>query len=368
MTIKLHGVATVKDLLQDLKKACGILRKQKEPIYWAKINADDSKALGEKLGATQLPTVFYYKNGEKMKYEGALNEHGLTSWILEGRSLASMPMDLDTLENLRKTEHVFYAYFGPLEGKEFTMYQMIAKHDEFRNFTHTNDPAAIAKYNVKTPNIVAFRQFDEPVVHLTGEYERVNAIQFIREKGIAECIRFHEIDKLNIFRGKSTAVFLIADEEKHKKIIDTFWRAAKEDKSSMIYAYAGVATDDHKFLRKYINVFDKGAPVLCLVHFEVAYGLMRFDYDEDANKLSTDDIKYFVKRFKSGALDRHYYDNQEDKWYHLTQPSTLTFENYEDVVLDTDNDVLVYYFTLNEGERGSRIHKALNKLTYFLSL
>lgn len=292
-----------------------------------------------------------------------LNEHGLVSWVLDGRSLASMPLDLESLENLRKTEYVFYTYFGPLEGKEFNMFQMIAKNDEFRSFAHTNDPAAIEKYKVKTPNIVAFRQFDDQVVHLSGEFERVNALQFVREKGIAECMHFNEIDKLNIFRGKQTAVILIADEEKHKSLIETFCRVAKEDNSPMMYAYAGVATEDHNFLRKYINVHERSVPVLSMVSFEIAYGLMRFDYDGDANKLSTDDIRYFVKRFKSGALDRHYYDNQEDKWYHLTQPSTINFENYEDIILDVDNDVLVYYYSLSGDSNYAKMFKALNKLT-----
>lgn len=176
-------------------------------------------------------------------------------------------------------------------------------------------------------------------------------------------MHFSEVDKLNIFRAKETAVFLIADEEKHKDLIKTFCVAAKEDKSSMMYAYAGITSDEHNYLRKYINVLDKGAPVLAIVTFEVFYGMMRFDYDGDANKLTNEDIMHFVKRFKSGALDRHYYDNQADIWYHLTSPTSVYYDNYENIVLDTDNDVLVYYYSSNNADPNSNYHTAMNKLS-----
>jgi len=114
-----------------------------------------------------------------------MNEFGLTSWIITGTSMSSMEVDLTALDRLREKEYVFYGYFGPTDSKEFKMYQLIAKHDEFRFFVHSNDQEAITKYNIKTPGLVAFRQFDEPIVQL-DEFERVKALTFIREKGIAE--------------------------------------------------------------------------------------------------------------------------------------------------------------------------------------
>lgn len=66
------------------------------------------------------------------------------------------------------------------------MFNMISKFDEHRLFFNSNDKQLIDKYELKTPTIVTFRQFDEPVVKLEGEFERLNVMGFIRDSGKAK--------------------------------------------------------------------------------------------------------------------------------------------------------------------------------------
>lgn len=323
-----------------------------------------NKKTADEFGINGFPTMLYFNNKEEVKYDGAYKEHALVSWIKTGKSESSLPLNLKELEKLKETEHVFYTFFGDLESKEYKLYNMIAKYDEFRFFTHTNDPAAIEKYNVKAPTVVAFRHFDEPIVHLDGPFERINVMNFVREKGKAKCMNFAEIDKLNIFRAKATAVFLIVDDLRHEHLIDVFCSVAKQDDSPLMYAYVSINNKDQKDLREYINVHEREAPILVMINFEVAYGMMRYEYDGDVKGLNHQKLKDFIKRFKSGALERHYYDDQEKMWYHLKAPTTLTYENYNDIVMDTDNDVVVYYYTTNRQEStGVWYQTELNQLS-----
>jgi hypothetical protein len=292
-----------------------------------------------------------------------LKEHAIISWVKTGESKSSIPLTLKELNKMRDSEHVFYTFFGSEDSKEYKMYGMVSKHDDHRVFTHTNDAEAIAKYDVKTPNIVAFRMFDEPVVHLEGEFERVNVLSFIRENGIAKCMYFNEVDKLNIFRAKKTAMFLVVDNVVDPKTAESFCAFAEND-DNMLYSWVSQRDRDQDEVRKHIDVFERGAPALAIVHFDLHYGLMRFEYDGNPKHITHEDLKRFVQRFKTGSLVRHYYDDQDKEWYLVTEPEPLYYENYEDIVLNPSADVLVYYFSTNpEHINGAFYHREVNAVS-----
>ena len=250
---------------------------------------------------------------------------------------------------MKDSEHVLYTFFGDLKSKEFKTYSMIAQHDDFRVFSHTDDPEAFKKYNVKTPNIVAFRHFDEPVVHLKEEFNRINAMDFIREAGIAKCMYFHEVDKLNIFRAKNTALFLILDGTKDQKLQQEFCKFAQKDNSKMLYAWADIHNKEQEDLLKYINVTQKPVPHLAIVHFDPHYGLMRYDYDGVMSDLSYLKMEKFIDRFRKGGVEREYYDDQDKLWYHVTHPNPLYYNNFEEIVMNKNADVLVYFYSTGVG-------------------
>jgi len=334
-----------------------------EPVKCAKIDGDQFKKTALDFEVYSFPTVIHFKNKSKKTFEGSLKKHTLESWVKSGDYLNSLSVSLKELDQYKESEHVFYTFFGDVNSKEFKMYDMIAKFDEFRFLTHTDDPAAIEKYHATTPGLAVFRHFDEPIVHLEGEFERTNVMEFLRNKGIAECMYFSEVDKLNIFRAKAQAAILVADKIRNQHVIDNFCTAAKKDKSGMMYAWASVDDNSQDDLREYINVHQRESPVLVMVAFEPSYGMMRYEFDGDAKSLTTNDVESFVKRFKSGALDRHYYDDQDKAWYHLEESTTIIYDNYEQIVMDTDNDVLVYYYsTSQEGSVGYSLHKQLREL------
>ena len=137
------------------------------------------------------------------------------------------------------------------------------------------------------------------------------------------------------------------DETEDQELINTFCSVAENDNTNMMYAYVGTDSYEHQYLAKYLNVHTRNTPVLCGVKWEVAYGMMRYEYDGDASKITQDDIIDFKTRFLSGALERHFYDDQADTWYHLKDPVTIIYDEYQNVVMNPDNDVLVYYFSTN---------------------
>lgn len=285
---------------------------------------------------------------------------------MTGDIVNSMEVDLKQLDNLKHSEHVFFTFFGDQESKEYKMWNMLAFHDEFRFFTHTNDQEAIEKYKIQTPTVVAFRHFDEPIVKLEGEFERLKVMDFLREKAKADCMYFHEIDKLNIFRAKKPAAFLIADDVRNHHVIDNFCTVAKRDTSDMMYAWINIHDKTQDDVRRYINVLDRQAPVLVMVSFDIHYGLVRHEYDGDVSRLSQKDLEYFIQRFKSGTLERHFYDDQDKTWYHVTVPTDVYYENYLDIVMNKDNDVLIYYYggSVPKGvNRQPSLHNEINEVS-----
>ncbi|CAI2368287.1 unnamed protein product [Moneuplotes crassus] len=345
------------------EKACKVLKKSDKSIQCAKIDADTYKEIATEYDAESYPTLILFEQGNPKRYDGAMRDHSVIGWALTGENVSSLKVDLSQIEEMAQTEHVFYAFFGDIDSKEFKTYNMIAKFDEHRNFVHTDDPAAIEKYNARAPTLLAFRQFDEPVVHLEGEFGRISALTFIRLQGIAKCMYFNDIDSVNIFRGKRTAAFLAVDPDAHPKVVENFCNTAKADDSKVLYAWVDVKNPEQEEVREYIDIKDKESPHLSIVHFDIHFGMMRFDYKGDASTLTSEDIERFISRFQKGSVESRYYDDQEKAWYDVTNPTHIYYENYDQVVLNEDADVVVYFYDNREDRKVVSFHQQLGKLS-----
>lgn len=107
------------------------------------------------------------------------------------------------------------AYIGPLEGKLFEMHMAAAKTASLADtyeFFHTSDESAFGDFDLSAPGIVVLRNFDEPILHYTGERTESALIEFAKSKTTARLINFDEDSIEPIFGKKAPAIFLFSNE------------------------------------------------------------------------------------------------------------------------------------------------------------
>jgi protein disulfide-isomerase A1 len=72
-----------KSLAPEYIKAAAKLVKNDPPYYIAKVDATENKVLAEKFAVRGFPTLIFFKNGNKIEYNGGRTENDIVNWILK---------------------------------------------------------------------------------------------------------------------------------------------------------------------------------------------------------------------------------------------------------------------------------------------
>lgn len=100
-------------------------------IMLSKVDATNEKKLAEKFGIKGFPTMYFFKNGEKLEYTGGRTKDTIIQWVTKRAGPPSASVDCDTLKIKAKDAKFVLAYFGTEDTALFTYV--------FYTFAKTND-------------------------------------------------------------------------------------------------------------------------------------------------------------------------------------------------------------------------------------
>jgi protein disulfide-isomerase A1 len=109
-----------KQLAPEYAKAAQRLRENNPPYYIAKVDATEHKAVAERFAIKGFPTLFFFKNGNKMEYNGGRTENEIVNWILKKVGPPSSEVTCEELKTKTDAAKLAVAYFGEFTTKEFT--------------------------------------------------------------------------------------------------------------------------------------------------------------------------------------------------------------------------------------------------------
>ena len=111
-------------------EAAAILTKQDPPVMVAKVDGSVHKDLSDAMGVTQFPTVFFFKNGEKIDFTGQRDKKGIVDWVNRKAGPPSFEVDCNTLQSKMKEmkdDRLALNYFGDIQMALFDTFKLAAR-------------------------------------------------------------------------------------------------------------------------------------------------------------------------------------------------------------------------------------------------
>ena len=332
-----------KKLAPEYSKAAERLAQEDPPIPLAKVDATVQKELAKRFEVKGFPTLKWFVNQEPQEYKGGRKEEEIVNWVKKRAGPPSTEVTDDKINELKESEKLFVVFYGDAGTDEFAQYEKVASSDDKRTYTHNPPKDAKLPEGLTRPGVAVYRSFDEPVVVHKEKLEKEAIESFIESASVPTLIEFSEEYIEPIFQNQKPAVFLFIDNknEEHKKLVDTFQKAATAGKGRIFFAYSGINDGIQQRLAEFVGVEEKHLPRLMIVGFSDD-GVDKYVYDGDVSKLSTEEVEKFISKFEEGTLQK--YLKSEDIPETNDEPVKVIVGNTFNEWIGKDNDVLLEFY------------------------
>jgi len=248
-----------KALAPEYAKAAKRLRENNPPYYLAKLDATEHKAQAEKHGIRGFPTLFFFKNGVKMEYNGGRTENEIVNWILKKVGPASSEVSCEGLKEKTAQSKLVAAFFGDsASSKEHATFLEVASNGQVSEkftFVHIFDKECASSHGASQPAFLVFRQFDTSPVTYNGPHEAAAIVDWMQAQSVPTVIEFSEDYIEPIFGQKQAAIFLFrSSSDASSDFSKHFETAAHQLKGKILFVTSGVTDGIQARLGEFIGV------------------------------------------------------------------------------------------------------------------
>ena len=328
------------DFLPEFEKIASNLKK--ENYVFGKLDSIKYQKIVNHYDIESFPTVTLFKKGQRIVYEGERNEEKIKKWIKETtkfeiKRLASKR----DLENFKKNNKVFLAYFGNDEKAINELILAERKVDEIPMVII--DSEQLIKENVKpekNETIVIFKDFDDKKSIFKNKITSKNLIKFINLYMYPKVLECNKNLSHVIFNKRDPAlmIFSTKSERHYDDSLNLFNYMWKRIKSKIRLFVCDIKDPTAAKLVEYCNMNEKTIPKVFIIHveneiptrYEMTGGINEENMMILLNKWSKGKLKPFIRSESAPK------DNKGDLFI-------LVGNNFKKEVLKNDKDVLIYF-------------------------
>lgn len=158
-----------KKLAPEYAAAAEELGKKDPPMFVAKVDATEEKALAERFAVQGFPTLVFFKNGEKTEYTGGRTTDTIVAWVSKKSGPPSLATDCDGLAKAVEDNKFVIAYFGKDDSDLYKEAHLpYASAEDKIAFVNVEDAACAKTKGVEGEGIVFFRKFETTENKYTG--------------------------------------------------------------------------------------------------------------------------------------------------------------------------------------------------------
>ena len=108
------------------------LHEQGSPVRLAKIDADEHSSVKGTYGVQGFPTLYFFLNGQKMKYEGQRSKEFMVNWLSKKTRDPIIAIEADKIESLSDGK-VNVVFHGDISSSEGSAFAAIAAADDYNS-------------------------------------------------------------------------------------------------------------------------------------------------------------------------------------------------------------------------------------------
>jgi len=326
-----------KKLAPEYAAAAEILAKNDPPFSIAKVDATEQKKLAEKFGVQGFPTLFFFKNGEKMDYTGGRTSDTIVQWVLKKSGPPSKSITCAQLEEQKTANKFVIAYYGSEDDALYKdAHVAYANSEDKIAFVHAAEACDGA-----APGIVFYRKFEEQVMPYSGKADKDALVEFVKPLMVPTVFEFTEDEIEAVFGQQQPTVILFrAKSDADAAFMATFKDAAVTHKGKMLFTYSDVSDGIQERLAEFMGVTKDNLPTLRAI---LPADMKKFESENKPADLTIDNIGSFIDDVLSGKIKPHLKSEAVPE-SNDGPVKVIVGSEFEAIVKDETKDVFVKYY------------------------
>lgn len=334
-----------KTLAPEYASAAKTLAAKDSKVKLAKVDATEATGLAEEFGVRGYPTLKFFRSGSPIEYTGGRQADDIVNWL--SKKTGPPAVALDTVVAAEKfiadNSVVVIGFFKDQESAEAKTFLAVANSVDEYPFGITSNEEVYAKYEAKCGAIVLFKSFDEGKAIYDGESNEAAIKQFVTVQSMPLIVEFNHDSAQKIFGGeiKSHLLMFLSKEAGHiEKIAHPSKEVAKDFRDKVLFVSINADEEDHQRILEFFGMKKDEVPAMRLIKLEEDMA----KYKPSNDDLSADAIRTFVQSFLDNKLKQHLLSQELPEDWDKTSVLTLVSSNFDEVVFNKDNDVLVEFY------------------------
>jgi len=334
-----------KALAPEYVKAAQTLSEKDSPIKLGKVDATEESKLAEKFDVRGYPTLKFYKNGKDLEYTGGRTADTIVTWLEKktGPSAKTLENVEDAKAFIADNDIAVIGFFKDIESADAKAFLGAAGTMDDYPFAITSETAALEEYKVEASGIALFKNFDEGRNDLEGEVTEEAIVAFVSGNALPLVVEFNQETAQKIFSGEIKShllLFVSASAEDYSSKVDIAKAIAKDHKGEMLFVTINTDEDDHKRIMEFFGLEEAELPSMRIIKLEEDMS----KFKPESTELSEDNIRAFVKLYLDGGIKAHLMSEDIPEDWDKEPVKVLVGKNFEEVVMNTEKDVLVEFY------------------------
>ena len=289
-----------------------LLKEKDSEIVFAKVDGTENEEIMKKMEVKGYPTLFFYRDGEPIKYKGGRMAMEMVEWVEKkiGPAAERLETAQAVEEAIENNEVVVIGFFKDGEAsKQAQDYLKAVKDYEEYKCAITSSEEAMKAHNAQDGQVVLFKKFDSGRAVYEGAIDRPAMLEFIQRYAVPLVVEFSHETAQKIFRGlvKSHLLMFLSKTKDNFEDVQKMARKLAETEAfnqKVMFVTVDIDEDDHRRVIEYLGLKGEQMPNMRIV--QMKDDIEKYRPLSDENKLEEANVQKFVQDYLDGKVPQHF--------------------------------------------------------------
>ena len=285
-----------------------------------------------------MPTLLYFINGVPNHFTGGKSSDAIVTWILAQIRPGLLTINtLSELESKLQVTPVASVLFSDKDSKEAKRFELASESITGAIFILSTSLESAEKFNTKRPSIILFKHSGDPRIDFSGEFTQHEINKFIELNKYSNVLKFDPDTVDLLFKDLKPMIFLFSSN--YNEYEDIFESLSREFKGIILFCQVDISLPDQQRLSEYLGIASNDQPTSVILNPNE--GIRKYRMSGDVTK---ENLRNFIIDWKEGKLSFYLKSEKIPKNQYEKDVRVLVGNNFRDVVIDEEKDVLVEFY------------------------